>query len=426
VCLLWCIPLSLRLLGPERYGLWLTVGSLLAWFGMSDLGMTRGLVNALADAFGRDDTAEMRRQISTGFFTFAALACLLLLVVEPVSSWSRLPRLLGVAPGSGLAADARLLVIVCGVIFAGSFSLRAIGSICLALQEGYLKFYTEILATLGGLGALAVLTWQGGSLVAFALVMGLPPLFGNGLLGAYLFGRRHRDLSPKWRLWNRGSFRTIMSFGGPLLVVQIATLAILYSTNLLIANRLGPAQVTRYAVPYAMFMTVAGMCSVIVSPYLPAYAEAAQRGDWTWIRRRAFRSLGITVALMALADLGFAAAGREVIRVWAGENVVPELGFLLAMAVFFVVRVWTDTNGVLLIGLGLVKAKAVLYTTVAALYVGGCWFLLPRFGIVAVPIVGTAAFLIDGVWSLPYALRHIRRRVMGPAGPPGSCELMAD
>ena len=46
------IPLSLHLLGAERYGLWLTVGSLIAWMGVTDLGFSPGLLNALARASG--------------------------------------------------------------------------------------------------------------------------------------------------------------------------------------------------------------------------------------------------------------------------------------------------------------------------------------------------------------------------------------
>jgi O-antigen/teichoic acid export membrane protein len=41
------IPLSLRIAGPEGYGLWLTAGSLIAWAGLADMGIGSGLVHSV-------------------------------------------------------------------------------------------------------------------------------------------------------------------------------------------------------------------------------------------------------------------------------------------------------------------------------------------------------------------------------------------
>ena len=76
------VPLSLQILGQEQYGLWLVVGSLVAWGGVADLGLSPGLVNVVASAQGRGDRDEMRRAISTAFVAYAfmalALGCLVL------------------------------------------------------------------------------------------------------------------------------------------------------------------------------------------------------------------------------------------------------------------------------------------------------------------------------------------------------------
>ena len=297
------IPLSLSLLGPERYGLWMTVGSLIAWFGMSDLGVSQGLLNSLARAYGNDDVSEMRRLVSTALFSFAALSGLVLVLVFGISSWDGLGQLVGVPADSPLAADAKLLVAICGAVFAASFMFRVIPAVCQALQEGYLWAYAQIFGPVATVAGLSLLAWRGGTLVDFALVMTLPPLFISVLLALYLFGARHRRLRPSWRLWNGRSLRTVMGYGGPLLLVQLASLAILFSTNLLVAHRLGPAEVSRWAVAFALFMTVKGVCFTLISPYLPAYAEAAERSDWRWIQRRARRALWVTVSLMSVASI---------------------------------------------------------------------------------------------------------------------------
>lgn len=404
------IPLALGLLGPERYGLWLTVGSLIAWLGMSDLGLSQGLLSSLARAYGNDDVAEMRRLVSTGLLSFAALSGLVLVLVFGISSWDGLSNLIGVPAGSPLAADAKLLMVICGAVFAASFLFHAIPAVCQALQEGYWAAYAQIFGSVATVAGLSLLTWRGGTLVEFALVMTLPALMVNICLALYLFGGRHGHLRPSWRLWNSGSLHTVMGYGGPLLAVQLASFAIFYSTNLLIANRLGPAEVSRWAVAFALFMTVKNICFTLISPYLPAYAEATERSDWGWIQRRAWRSLWITVGLMSVASMAMLAFGQQIIRLWAGEAVVPGWDLLLAMSIYFPLMVWTDTTGVLLVGLGRVREKAALRMTTAIVYVGGCWLLLPSLGLVAAPLAGIVAFLVDGCCALPLALRYMRSK----------------
>jgi multidrug transporter EmrE-like cation transporter len=50
------VPLTVHYLGAERYGVWLTIGSLLTWMSMTDFGIAgNALVNLLADAHGKED-----------------------------------------------------------------------------------------------------------------------------------------------------------------------------------------------------------------------------------------------------------------------------------------------------------------------------------------------------------------------------------
>ena len=43
------VPLTLHYLGPERYGMWMTISSLAALLAFADLGIGNGMLNAIAD-----------------------------------------------------------------------------------------------------------------------------------------------------------------------------------------------------------------------------------------------------------------------------------------------------------------------------------------------------------------------------------------
>ena len=319
-----------------------------------------------------------------------------------------MPRRLGITSGSPLGPDARALVLVCGVIFAASFTLNCANQFASALQCGYLGAYGQVGASVLSCALLVLISLRGASLIQFALVMSVPPVLASFALACYLFFIRYPDFRPSIGHRSFASLRAISGCGTPIFVSQLADMAVLYSANLLIANRLGPASVPTYAVPYSAFMIAGALCWGLVAPYQPAYAEAFGRGDREWIRSTALRVVKRNVALMGACGLAMVAFGPYAIHFWTRGRVTSTRTLLAALAVYFVCSAWTSANGVLLIGIGRVKTKAALQGCVAAFCVLGSWLLLPRFGIIAVPVASAAGYFIDAAVSLPLALRHLR------------------
>jgi O-antigen/teichoic acid export membrane protein len=401
------IPMALRLLGPDRYGLWLTVGSLLLWIGFVGPGIGYGLINSLSDAYGRSDTLAMRRHISTGVTTIVFLGLLVLLITPLLGLTSGAARLLGVSHNPALAEDARRLLAFTGILFGLTFCLEFITPICSGLQEGYLTSIATASAAVLSLAGVAVTAWFGGSLITFAAVVGLPPILANCALSVYVLRFRYPDLSPSWKLWNTESFRTLMSFGGWMFIVQIGDLAVFQSANILIANRFGPGEVPRYAVPAAIFMSITNICYSIVQPYWPAVTEASVRRDWRWIRDAMFRTIQIRTAIIVTAGIGMVLAGPMLIRAWLGSRSVPSQELLLAMSVYFIFVVWAGNTTVLLLGLGFVRARALMALPVGFAHVAGFLWLSPVLGLAAIPVAGGFGVLLDCIVSAWIAVRYI-------------------
>jgi O-antigen/teichoic acid export membrane protein len=377
---------------------------------VSDLGISRGLLNAVAKASGSEDRTLMQSHVSTALLGYVTLALPVSAFVLLVSRWQGLGRLLHIVPGTPLANDAGTLVFVCGGLFTLSLMNNVVTTSCAALQEGYLAAWATVAGAAASLALLVTLPLPTGSVIAFALVMAVPPLLANFALGVYIFGWRHPDLRPGFSLASLRSLRIVAGYGGPLMLVEVGNLVMLYSTNLLISNRLGPAAVPQFTVPNSVFFVFANACYLLVAPYVPAFAEASGRGDWVWLRKRAITNLRNIMGLILLGSAGLVVLGRPAIRIYTHSVVVPTPSFLLAMAGYCVLMVWAMTNGVLLIGLGRVGVKAAIHLSVAAVYLTASWLLLPRLGVIAVPIAGALAYLVDALWSLPCALRHIRRQ----------------
>ena len=44
------VPLTINYINPSRYGIWLTLSSIVGWFSFFDIGLTQGLRNKFAEA----------------------------------------------------------------------------------------------------------------------------------------------------------------------------------------------------------------------------------------------------------------------------------------------------------------------------------------------------------------------------------------
>ena len=400
------VPLSLTLVGVEGYGLWLVVGSLVAWSGLTDFGFSPGLINVIAQAYGRSDREGIRRHISTGFAINGILALVLALVFVMVADWSGLPRLLGIKDPK-LIAEVHYVVLASGLLTAGMTLTRVIPTVCTALQEGYLVTWSTLGGSLVALLLLLLLALKGTSLLGYTLAMGLPPLTAQLVLGGHLFFRSHPDLRPKLRNCERSSFIAILRFAGPLTLYQIAIMGTLQSANIMIANRLGPAIVPQYSVPYAAFAVLISITWGIAFPFLPAYSEAAARDDWHWIRRRATMVWASTAAIVGGGGILFVLTGSRLVDIWTGGRIVPTTGLLAALGCYCVLRSLSNATGVLLSGLGRVGLLGVVACMSTMLYVAGAWKLLAIVGLFGIPLAGVVAHLLEGALVLPYALRQL-------------------
>lgn len=394
------IPLSLSLLGVEQYGLWLVVGSLIAWGGLTDLGLAPGLINVVASAQGRGDGEGMRQAISTAFAAYGALAVAVGLTAVGLVGWDALPGILGANDGR-MAAKARMLVLVCGLAFAGTTITRVVGTTAQALQEGYLVSYAQLASSLTTLLLIAVLAQSGGSLLQFALAATVPQLLSQTLLGIYLFGWRHPDLMPQRCAIGTAALGQLWRYAGPLTTFQLANMMALYSANLLVANRLGPAAVPQYSVPYAASAILITAASNIVTPYMPAVAEAHAKKDLHWLREKAKGMLVVSTGLALAGGTLLTIAGPWLLSHWTGGSIRPSHGLMAWFAFFAVARSAGIAVSSVSHGLDLVKSSAWTSMAASSFYVISAWFSVGWLGIAAIPLSAGAASLGYSIANVP-------------------------
>jgi O-antigen/teichoic acid export membrane protein len=402
------VPLSLRFLGADRYGLWLAAGSLVNWIGLFELGIGSGLVNALSSAAGHSDFRRMREHISTGLMVAFALCGFAILLIVATAHWSGLAGILGVANRPDLRRDGQILVLIAGCCFACSIVTNVMNQIWLGLHHGYFGQIAFMSGTVLSLGLLVVLTQTGATLQQFALAMGTPVLLAYLALGIYFFGRRMPWLRPKPDAFRFCSLKLLGGTGLFLTIAQGGDLVILCTSNLLIASQIGPREVPRFAVAYSLLMFLQSVCLQVIQPRWPAYSEAIALGEWPYVRRTFRRTVLITFAIMASALACFGGIGRWFIRLWAGEAAVPPVAAVALLCVWFLIWTWNQNVNIAVNALAAVRTRALGSCVAGVCFLVTAVAMLPRIGVAAMPLAGCAAALGEAACTTPVLMRRIQ------------------
>lgn len=359
------VPLTIGYLGAERYGLWMTIGSFIAFFSFADLGMGNGLVNAIAEANGHDDRGAAREYVSSAFFMLSAIAVAIVVlyaIVHPLVPW---PRVFNVT--STLAAreaDSAMAVLV------GSFALNMPIGVAQRVQAGYQESFSsslwQCLSTVLGLLSVLLAVHEKAGLPWLVAATSAPAILAALANGVVIFGRQRPWLLPRWRSVTRSATRKISQLGVLFFLLQIASAVAFSSDNIVAAQMFGSAAVAQYSVPMRLFGIPAMVFGMLFSPLWPAFGEAIARGDLDWCQRTLVRSLVVAIGGSGAVSLLLLATGSWVLRVWAGAQIEPSFGLMAGMGVWCVMLSVGGALAAFYNGMGVVRYQVVTSLLMAA------------------------------------------------------------
>lgn len=369
------VPLTVGYLGPELYGVWLTIGSLLMWLAVTDLGFGgNALINALANAHGREDRQLAQELVATAFWLLSGIALLItlgFLMILPFVSWHGLFNVSPEVP----ASDLRLGMVLALAGFVATFPLGVVTAVYHGYQEGYFSNIWSTAGSLLGLAALvAVSRMQGGLPLLVAALWGARLLVTLGS-AIYLFGWHRPWLIPDPGRASRVGVKRLAGLGARYLVAQLAGIGMFQSQPIIIAQTLGAAEVGVFNVAQRILTIPQFVIQVFMQPLMPAYGEARARGDRPWILRTFRRSLAFSALGAALMVVPIATVTERLILWWVGPTLVPPRGLVVALSIYVFAACCVTPASVLLYGLERVGKQAIIAALNAlATVLLGIWF----------------------------------------------------
>jgi len=411
-CSLVQIPIALRHLGSDSFGLWITLTSMVTLVNFADLGMGLGLQNLISRAHGKDAPHELNLAFRTGFLVLTGISALLLLGGLPIISHLDWAVLLNIH-NSVLALDAKSSAMVVAIAFCVGIPLMTFQRVATGLQLGWLTSATACLGSILSLLFVLIASFLNMRLVAFITMVVLAPLLANIVLALML--RTHvRLFSSQERFFDSRMIRPLFKSGLMFLVPQIGATLMNAVPVVVLSAVCGPAAVTPYSLAQRIVGLASQAASMVLTPLWPAYAEAYVRGDVDWIKKTFRLSILAVVLGLPLPCLAFWLHGETLIRLWSSYQ--GELGFwfLGAMAAWLAVTTAGLVCAMFLNGLGRLRGQAIY----GSLFVG-CAILLLRpiteqIGMVGVPLTMTICYVIINLSCATIECFRVYRNLSGP------------
>jgi O-antigen/teichoic acid export membrane protein len=414
------VPLVIGYLGSERYGMWITMTSLVAALGPLDLGIGLGLLTVISDAHGRDDRATARRAIATAALMLTLIgvvAAVVFALAYPAIPWARIFNV--VSPTA--VAEAGPASAVLFAAFALGLPLGMIGQIQLAYQSGYISSAWAIAGNVGSLIALIAVISLRGSLPFLVVALTGVGLVAAALNGWFLLRRQRPWLMPRRHDVDLSTVRPLLKTGTLFVVLQLAGLAGYQLDNLVIAQILGASKVQEYAVPAKLFILAPTLLSFALTPLWPAYRESLARGDAAWVRRTLRRSIILAAAINIPSTLALVILGPWLLQVWVGAAVHPTLLLLVGLGAWTILNTLNGPFAMLLNGANVIAFQAVCAVTMAFANVTISILLVQRIGVsgaVYGSVIAQVLFvLLPQVWYVWRLMGRLVRTSAGSASP---------
>lgn len=253
------IPLYIRCLGIEAYGLVGLFAALQVWLGLLDMGLTPALGREMARFTGGGHTAQSIRDLLRSVEAIAG-GMLLLIVAGGAAASDWVARHWLQVENIPVGAVAQALVIMALVIALRLLEGVYRSSIVGLQQQVLLNLVSSLMATLRWLGAVGVLAWVSPTVEAFFIWQGLSSLATIGLLAFLTYrlipaGGRRARLS-----WH--TLRGVWGFAGGMMGITFLVI-LLTQVDKIILSRLLALSDYGY---YTLASTVAGGLYTLISP----------------------------------------------------------------------------------------------------------------------------------------------------------------
>ena len=361
------IPLLLKILTQEKYGIWLTLTSVLGWFSFFDIGLGNGLRNKLTEALAKDDKLLGRKYVSTTYVLLIIIFTGVLFVFHIGNNFINWNRVLNTNSISG--HELYVLASFVFTFFILRFIVQLIGVIYFADQKPSVDAAISTFSNLFSLLIIFILTRINitGNLILLGSIISIMPVLFYIVLSVYSFNGRYSFLKPSIKTIDFKLNKNLRSLGLKFFFMQITAIVIFSTSSIFIAQYFGPGEVVVYNIAFKYFQLPVLVFSIILTPIWSAVTDAYVKSDFIWLRIT-LKRLNILSFIFAFGIVFMVLISKYVYRFWIGDTISIPFNLTIFMGLYSILNVFLAPFSTFINGIGKVKLSASLSFVGISLY----------------------------------------------------------
>lgn len=383
-------------LGIEGYGAFAVITGLLAWFMLADFGFGSAIQNYISHARvdGEAWLPVVRRIVERVGLGLLALWVIVALLA-PVAGPYLLAEFQGVSTFEAMAAFS-----VFGFLATATGALSIVLKVQFAQHRGYIAHLVTGGSAVIGLIALAItLSIDTRHMFVAAIVAYYTPgvLLPSILLIRFL-RKTGRSLSVSSSIMRQS--RVFFLFA--------ALSALILNIDYIILARAVPArELLIYAIMSKVYALIFILYNSVLQAYWPISAESLRRGDGCAVRLSIRRCLIVGGAIVLFGTLVFIVTAEWISMLLApAERPVIPISLLLLYAGYWLLRVWTDVFGTIVMSAGQVGYLCRIVPLQALVSVPAAYIGAQLSGVSGLIIGLSLGYITTVAWMMP---RHVYR-----------------
>jgi len=396
-------PFILNRLGTSHYGLWILVGSVVAYGSLLDLGVGGTVIKYIAEHHAKGDIASERNLIATALCLYSILG--LAVVALSAAIASVFPSLFNVPPDE--RATATRLVLIMGVGIGISIPCLTPIAVLKGLQRFDLCGILTVTGTLLTAAGIVVVLLLGGGVLAIAAVS----IFVTLAMQApsiWLINRIVPELRFGWRGASRRLVRTVLSFSSPFFVMDVSARLQTKTDEVVIGAFLPFSFITPYSLARRLSEVAQGVTYQFMKVLLPLASELHAENDRARLKSLYITGTRLTLAFFLPVGSTLVILARPILTVWVGAAYADygHLVTILALARLIDTSQWPGVS--ILQGMGRHRPLALISVGTALANLGLSIALIQSFGLTGVAL-GTLFPTTVACFGLvlPYSMRVI-------------------
>lgn len=406
------IPLTIDYINPLQYGIWLTISSVVSWMSTFDAGMSNGLRNKLSQALAINEIGQAKMYVSTTYMALSLISIGAFVIYYLINQFIDWRIFLNIPENVKDDIQTLLLIVI------GAFFIQLVIQIINLVLTAYHEPATAGLITFIGQFFTLIIIFlftkiTPGTLSLLTITMMIVPIVIQLLASFLLYSTRLKKIAPSIKMARLDYAKEIMSLGGNFFFIQMGSLILLFSDNIIITKVIGPQAVTEFNVAYRLYSSISMIYFLVVNPYWSAFTDAYTKSDFKWMKEN-LKKLRIIWLVMSFFFIPIVYISSEFIfNIWLGNNVKVPPSLSFTMGLYAIGHSMLFLNSYLLNGIGKLKIQIFLYIIGCIINIPLSIYLGKSFGTTGVAASSVIIFIFMGIFMWTQNTKLVNKNAFG-------------